>query len=1224
MGHPHLIDNRRFNLAETLKSIAPNFKKLSIATGYWDLPGTAEVIEQIKDYDSIRLIIGNEPLANSMLHSNRLDFNHPENMFPDDYFKRDLVKNDIDLKKEEERILLKNTIIKIAELINAGKLEVKVFRKKMLHAKAYIFGDYEDQAIGIVGSSNFTKAGLTSNTELNALQDDYRIVTYKPQSESQENGYLSWFDEIWNDKDAVEWNGDFKKIILDSPLGNLMFGRYDVYIKTLMEVYPDELVPPTELEGDMDDVLYSFQNRNAGILINKLAKTGVAILADSVGLGKTITAGAVIKHYLNKTNGKANILIIAPAALKQQWKDDLGAVLRIDHLDGAFQIVSEQDSHAIQKIYDEYSKEWRTKKNIDLFVIDEAHNLRSKTGTRHDVILNLLQQHQNSHILLLTATPINNSLLDIANQIQLALKGRLTSTNVTYVRPDGKRELVDFFDALKRIQSLIRQAEKRGESTEKILNDAKPTIHEGLRHYLVRSTRQGVEAEGGIISKDGSRKVFPKSIVDSIEYKYEDSITNHLYEEIGKYINNCFEGIDPRKINLNLMSEFTQMTSHPLDIIKLIDNDEGALFDNFNLDSNTILQNGNIFDSAIKSLVPNLLQIVFMLGYAPYRPDTYEKKYYNKSIDEINSLSNIPNALKIQMTVHNILHITWLKRLESSPFALKKSVENYKRRIDLFKKYLDKGYIVNLNDANLLESDYNDGEDIEQAFSDYEEYLKKKEELLNAGKSIDDLKKEGIEKKVADPNIYDLDAIDKDIKRDLKIVDLLMRLLTVASSPDNDIKMQELVKKIVSVLHGNKYGKKVLVFSFFADTINSLQNNLPMIMKKYFPNFDDEVGFITGNSQNVEKLVQRFSPISKKYDLHQDENELNFLFSTDVLSEGQNLQDSGFLINYDLHWNPVRMIQRNGRVNRLGSKYESVLVANMKPTEELEMYLKLVHRLETKINTIKNSIGLDQGILSNSDINPIEFIEKYYDDGTLPESEDFLAYTDEHVLELRKFLGKNKDNGRIEQVKNIPLGKWSYLPDGKLSKNCSISLIRTNQTFSSSNIKSSDIIFLKMTYKDDEYVADPLDYTKALDLIKTTEDDNERLIDTIDLDKMKIRRRSYTAAERQVNNPTKNYHFTNQYIEALNFLVNNCFSEEQNIDYMGDFERGIKTTDQQRQFESILRRVNKERKNNNPLNASILSDFAKFYAKIKEQIENESDSKKRIESIEGVLYYAGK
>jgi tetratricopeptide (TPR) repeat protein len=354
--------------------------------------------------------------------------------------------------------------------------------------------------------------------------------------------------------------------------------------------------------------------------------------------------------------------------------------------------------------------------------------------------------------------------------------------------------------------------------------------------------------------------------------------------------------------------------------------------------------------------IENIVQAIYMLGFVPYRPFIYDSMYFNKSINELEKLQDVPFNIKIQLTVHNIMHVTWLKRLESSGAALLKSIQNYQKRINLFEKFLDKNYIVNLADAELLESDYGDGEDLEQAFTDYNKYLKDKESILESGGNADSLKKQGIEKIEADPNRFNITQLKTDLNRDKKILRLLEKLLNKVI--ENDPKIIKLKEKIIELNKENKFGKKVLVFSFFADTIEYLQKTLPKMFKDSKINFDDESGFLSGSSANFESIVGRFAPNSKKYKLKSDENELNYLFSTDVLSEGQNLQDAGILINYDLHWNPVRMIQRNGRINRLGSSFEKVLISNMKPSKDLELYLKLVTRLEYKINTIKKDPNL--------------------------------------------------------------------------------------------------------------------------------------------------------------------------------------------------------------------------------------------------------------------------
>lgn len=1217
---PKLIDNMRVCLGDTLKTIMPNYKQLSIATGYWDLPGTAELIDLLKDYESIRLLIGQEPMSFRYQQQLKLNFDEPDALFPSKDFKADLEENG----KGNNRDQLQKTVELLVELIKANKLEVKVYKKSTLHAKTYIFGTKDsNDSIAILGSSNFTKAGLFSNTELNTTEQDYRVVNFQPSNQTQENGYLSWFETLWSDPQCEEWTGEFRNVIQNSPVGNLTYGPYYSYIKTLMEVYPDEMLPPKELEKETSDVLYSFQNRNAGILINKLAKNGIAILADSVGLGKTVTAGAVIQHYLQQSDQKANILIIAPAALKQQWKDDLSNILGIDYLDGAYQIISEQDTNAINAVYDEYSKNWRRQKNIDLFVIDEAHNLRANSGTRHDAILNLLQQHPQSHILLLTATPINNSLMDIANIIQLASKGRMTSVNVSYQRPDGSTEHIDFFEALKRIQSAIRKAEKTGDDIQALLDKMKPTIHDGLMHYLVRSTRQGVEAEGGIIDKKtGVHRYFPKSQVTSINYKYGDKITDFVFNKIKTHIYDCFEGIDPTTLNLQLMAEFTQQTCHPLDFLNEGLVDPEKLHDRFDVDESIWEKEPLFLNDSVKNLVPNILQIIFTFGFTPYRPDVYKHDYYGKSMKEIAELKEIPFEERIQFTAHNVLQVTWLKRMESSAAALMYSVKNYEKRLAMFEKYLHKGYIVSLADASLLESDYGDGEDIDQAFADYDEYLKAKEEIIEKGGNPDILKKNGVEKVPADPKIYNIKQIELDLSREKKLISLLQEILTEAIKPENDTKAQHLHDEIKSTSAEGKYGKKVLVFSFFADTINYLKDNADQLFGDLCPDFLDHAGFISGQNSQVDKVVGLFSPHSKHHEFKPGETEINFLFSTDVLSEGQNLQDAGYLINYDLHWNPVRMIQRNGRINRLGSTYQEVKISNMKPMDELEMYLNLVHRLERKISTIRNTVGLDQGVLSAYDVNPIEFIEKYYNTGALPSDEDdLLASAGKHIVNFRKFLAENQPGSPIfEEVKDMPVGKWNYLPAVSKFSDKAIALIKVDGETSRSKQQFSNIFFVKMSKGDYGFdVATYIDSTTALDYIEAEPEDNERKIDRISLDRNKTRKTALAEAKRQAQNPDVAYQLKPAQLQALQLVASYLQKDDApKVDLQGIIQRGVQTIDVRKELESVLRQINNDAKKTGSLTASTIQKFVMVFAKIK-QTESED---KLVTNTEGVLYYA--
>lgn len=1217
MDLPKLIDNNRVYLGDTLKKVTPEYDTLSIATGYWDLAGTAELIDSLSNYKSIRLLIGQEPISSRYQEALKLKFDKPDDLFPGKDFECDLVNYTKDYSEHEK---LRETTRKLCDLINSNVLEVKIYRRTTLHAKTFIFGDYDsNNAVAILGSSNFTKAGLYTNTELNTTEGDYRIVTYEPKNETQENGYLTWFDSVWNDEECVTWTGDFKKIIQNSPVGNMTFGPYDAYIKTLMEIYPEELLPPERLSTKTEDILYSFQVRNAGILVNKLQMQGVAILADSVGLGKTITAGAVMKYYMEKNNS-CNMLIIAPAALKQQWKDDLASILGIDEMTGDYKIVTQQDSNAIQDIYDGYDKDWRTHKHIDLFIIDEAHNLRSGKGQRHEVVIKLLQQHPDAHVLLLTATPINNSLMDLCNIIQLASRGKLTSVNVSYPRPNGGTDYIDFYDALKKIQSGIRKAENNHQDVDAFLETYKPTIHEGLRHYLVRSTRQGVEAEGGIIDKKtGEKRAFPKSEVKNLEYKYDDKITEELFKVIGDEVSRTFEQIDPRCINLSALSELTQQTCHPLDFLNQIYIDKGPWAEYVKKKIGEPI----FVSEPVKNLAHNILQLIFLMGFVPYRPDVYMHKFWGKTPEELKELEN--KDYLIQFAVHNIMQITWLKRLESSAKSLLSSIENYEGRIALFEKYLDKGFIVSLTEAHLLESDYNDGEDIDKAFDDYDKYLKEREKLIEEDKDPATLKKYGVRKVKANPVIYNIKQIRADLAREHAIINMMKDKLKIVAKPENDPKIHALHDQVKEILADGRYGKKVLVFSFFADTINYLQKYGSEVFADIDPEFSQHAGFISGQTK-VESIVGRFSPISKKYKFKDGETPINFLFSTDVLSEGQNLQDAGYLVNYDLHWNPVRMIQRNGRVNRLGSRYEAVLISNMKPLNELELYLNLVNKLERKIKTIRNTIGLDQGVLNNQDVNPIEFIEKYYKDGELDDNDEdnsILAHTDKHIIELRKYLGQNPVGSEdFERVSNIPLGKWNYLSKDANFHKLGLSFVRIKgtKTDKDGNIKEdTGNFFIEISQNEGMYKVGYINTVDALDILKAEPEDNERREDKIKIDRERVAKRVKNESERQYLNAGSSYLLRPQFIKALNILfpyLTDSISAREDI--QGVIEKGVNRTTLKDQLERILKAVNKEQKDNGQPSKITIQKFIDIFHEIQDNIEAEKQIKETI----GILNYA--
>lgn len=1044
MNHPKIIDNNRKLLGDTLIEVSKDYSEISIATGYWDLEGMKLILPQIEKYTKIRLLIGREPMIA------RYHMQLPEPDYPDKDFKYDLAA----LKPDSS---LTETVAKIKELIEKGTLEVRVYRKNFLHAKCYIFGTYtSDTAIGIIGSSNFTKNGLTHNTELNALESDHRIVLSEPKTATQEVGHLFWFDSFWNDKTTEKWNEEFGDILSMSTVGHITYSPYEMYMATLWHLYKNEVTEEITLSTDISKNLYAFQQRNAQLLINKIEKTGLAMLADSVGLGKTITAGAVIKHYLEQ--GARRIYVIAPARLIPQWKDDLADKHDIH---GGYELVSMQDMSAVE---DEMSRD--KYRNVDLFIIDEAHNLRNDNSTRHIKILEWFSNNPESKVLLLTATPVNNQLTDFVNQIQLASKGKLDSFPIVFTT-SKKREVIDFFEAVKRLVSYIKERENANEPVD--WDRVNKVMRQGLKHFLVRSTRNGImkDFDGGLLGNDGIMRAFPTSVVKKTEYNFSPENDTIVSNQIATAVASSFENRDPRSIDIDKLVSVTQRTEHPLDTMKA----------------------GTLSSDSIQSGVfTNLFQIVLTFGFAPYKSKIYDHRFYGKTPDEIKDYKLKPKesfALLSQVSIHNIIRVSLLKRLESSPFALKNSIQNYLNRLATFSEWLEKGYILSFKDIAELVKEY--GDDLEDMPTD----------------ALD-------EKIVADPNVYNIEALKNDIARDQKIAKTLIELCgSIEKKDDKLARFVELIKEIKQTTGT----KKILVFSFYADTIKYLEKNLGAHLSE---SEMKEASFVTGaNALDIKQITGRFSPLSKGFTVDTEHPAINYLFATDVLSEGQNLQDCPVLVNFDLHWNPVRMIQRNGRINRLGSQYDTVYVYNMAPEKQLETYLKLVKRLEQKINKIAHTIGTDQSILGEQE-NPLEYIDQVedvnkvtelYDEATaskallaLEDDADFLT-EDEYIFELRSFL-KNSTEKEVETIKNVAVGKWGYLPEVKRKMIETPDVIGLTQTMiqedGQTDLYPVDIF---VEYQGLDGKVGVLDTIDALTHIKTTPEDSKRTTDAIKTNK---------------------------------------------------------------------------------------------------------------------------
>ena len=1161
MSYPKIIDNNRKFLKDALIEASKDYSEISIATGYWDLEATALLLPYLKNYKKIRLLIGQEPLIS------RYQLEGVEPDFPD----KDIFE---DLQRLKNDSTLKPTVSELKKLADGGILEVKVFKKAFLHAKCYIFGNFESEnALGIIGSSNFTKNGLTTNRELNASEDDHRVVQFNPKNKDQEHGHLSLFEEVWTDDGCIEWTGKFIELLNNSNYGEHIFSPYEMYIHSLYQIYKDELASDIKVHEDSENVLHAFQIRNAELLLKKLNKHGVAMLADSVGLGKTVTAGAVIKKYIdNKNLKKPRIEVIVPAFQKPQWQSELA----IHH-----DIIVGIDRVYISSLQNTGELEERRKidefRPVDLFVIDEAHNLRNGNSERYKALIDWIQDNEGCHVLLMTATPINNQLSDFATQINLASGGREDLFYVQLPKMGGRQQTIkEHYDAIIDLDREIKREVKDGKpmDTEKINMVMRPI----LQHFMVRSTRDGIEREfGGVIDKNGELIKFPESFSFEERYRFIDKPS-------------IFEKVEHKELPLEEMLsksiesiiENKQLTKHPLDLISQFAQNDGSVL----------------------SPVHKAFLLATYLGLPIYRTSLYKNEYYGKTIENINELLESKKRnreekfeLKQQMTMHNMMRILYLKRAESSIYALKRSMEYYSYRLELFEKHLnEQNKIVKV--SNLRE---------------YTEAL------------MEDVQDEDIKERVkeisidADENIFNLAQLKIDIGKDKKILSVIISILEKLILEDDKLNHFE---KLLDTF--NSQGKKVLFFSYFSDTIEFLEKNLSKDLSFIT---DKNSGFTTEKTKkDVQSLANRFSPISKRYKFSPDETELQFLFSTDVLSEGQNLQDSSIIINYDLHWNPVRMIQRNGRINRLGGHHDKVFVYNLCPADEIEVYLKLEDRLKKKIEMIKSSIGTDQSILGEES-NAIEFNEdstinddrileltkKIYDGKTSTDEviktfeaeTDILATEDTFIADLRRF-----DNGATEEEKErvyrkIPLGKWGVFPVSQSSKELSDVLAHSVINLKEDENVQSMAIFVGLP-KDGRTISF-IDRLEALKLLQATPETKTTIIDFSTFNQEKIKNildeRLIQIAEQSITRPENN-------LKPSQEIVLDLLHEMNQPSYL--IERALKEHRNRTDRNYLilrLKRLHTDIKDGNSMNQKTLVELIQKAEKIVTKLDLKAESK---------------
>jgi superfamily II DNA or RNA helicase len=784
-----------------------------------------------------------------------------------------LLNEDISI---EASLKLKSLAREVVSFLKQNKVEVKTLEPNFCHAKAYIYNDKKDERLKyfISGSSNLTEAGIglkqTNNVELNIA---------KTGDSNQFRALVKWFDELWNKPqahykktvrldDGKTKQQNFKEYLIEQI--EKIFIEYSpkqLYYKVLFELFGEELLKEQEdptfnreigkLENSVIyQTLYPFQKKGVLSLIKMLQNYNGAILADAVGLGKTWSALAVMKYF--QLQGYENILL-CPKKLQNNWQQYLkkrGSLFESDQFDFTIRFHTDLFEKRLEKdgltIADYFQSD-----KPKLLIIDESHNLRNAKSNRYKFLVEtILKKNQNIKVLLLSATPINNSLIDIRNQFKLMTKDNDYG----------------FYDSL------------------------------------------------GINSIDG---IFRRS----------QAVFNRWIESDNKHISTFIK---------ELPSDFFRLTDS-LTVARTRKMIDGLKFPRKHTPKNIYVSPKNIGDyQTFTELFENL----------PPKLTAYKPAFYIE--DDTKDVTK--NEMLRDKALVKMIYMLLVKRFESSWRSFYDTIikiqEYHKNIYNITSEYKK----TKKDKSILISFDNLEDENINEEFS-----IGKREIKLS---QID--------------KCGNLDNFINDLKIDINSMTILIQNLedfkSTVESEKNYKSIDKKLEKLITIIEKKQKedNKKLIVFTAYTDTALYLEKELSKRGVK-------KLALVHGNTKEYETILQRFAPYTKLYkekqwqdfdgksykewikwieknDLETKkllDNPIDILIATDVLSEGQNLQDADMVVNYDIHWNPVRVIQRMGRIDRIGSPNSKIYGVNFWPSKDINDYLGLQDRIEQKMATMK-------------------------------------------------------------------------------------------------------------------------------------------------------------------------------------------------------------------------------------------------------------------------------
>ena len=880
-----LINNVNKTLRDDLQVEIRKDSKISIAAATFSIYAFQELKKELKGVEQLRFIFTSPTFTTEKAAKEKREFYIPR------------LNRERSLYGTEFEVKLRNELSQkaIAKECADWLRRKAVFKSNVTNENMMGFMCVDDMAYNPI--QGFTTVDLGCERGNNA----YTMIQKMPAPFSM--SYLQLFDQLWNDTARMQ---EVTEEVIDtitaaynenSPDFIYFFTLYNIFNEFLEDISEDVL--PNEATGfkksKIWNMLFNYQKDAALAIINKLEKFNGCILADSVGLGKTFTALAVIKYYENRNK---NVLVLCPKKLTNNWntyKDNyVNNPIAADRL--RYDVLFHTDLNRTRGKSNGLDLDRLNWGNYDLVVIDESHNFRNggkltgKEDEKENRYLKLLNKVIRSgvktKVLMLSATPVNNRFRDLKNQIALAYEGH---TDIVDGKMNISRSLDEVFSNAQRAFTTWSDWPPEKRTTANLLKMLDFDFFEVLDSVTIARSRKHIQ-------------------------KYYDT------SAIGSF---------PQRLK-------------PISKQPPLTNLKSAI--NYN----------EIYEQLMLLTLTIYTPSHFIL---PSKIEKYAELFEDNKVNVGFTQANREQGIR-RLTAINLM-----KRMESSVYSFNLTLG---RILDLIRTTIKT--IDEYDRHSSVKLDMTDISNLE----DYDPEDQNGDELFSFGKKV----------KI---DIADMDYITwrRTLQEDADVLELLT-LMVGDITPEYDCKLQELLRMLKDKVEHpiNEGNRKVIIFTAFADTADYLYQNVAPYMKKQF-HIDTAMvtGSIDGKTtvpklpNDLNTVLTCFSPISKdkRLLLPNDNTNIDILIATDCISEGQNLQDCDYLINYDIHWNPVRIIQRFGRIDRIGSHNKVIQLVNFWPDVTLDEYIDLKSKVETRMKIVNMTATGDDNIISDEEKTDLEY-----------------------------------------------------------------------------------------------------------------------------------------------------------------------------------------------------------------------------------------------------------